>query len=225
MLWFTPYLSGIGAVLALVFWGVFTKRTAKFSALDWEHAVNLEANRVHRIYRFIALFTDVPEITGRVRRRKYLDWALPLLAPDKRDTFGFLYARSFLRGSEYSGLVVRLSIIGILILVFVHQAWIAVAVALLLLYLIGFQLLPLYGQFDYMLLARIYPVDNATKARALEHLVTRLLGAIGVLFALVLLITLPNVTALKWGGIAAIFVEVILFARLYLPYRVKSLAK
>lgn len=43
--------------------------------------IQKEQNRMHRIYKFIQLFTDIPEVSSTVKRRKYLD---PLLGVVKK---------------------------------------------------------------------------------------------------------------------------------------------
>ena len=45
--------------------------------------VHVEEQRLHQIYQFINLFTDVPEITAKVKRRRYLD---PILTHIKRES-------------------------------------------------------------------------------------------------------------------------------------------
>lgn len=56
--------------------------------------IQKEQNRMHRIYKFIQLFTDIPEVSSTVKRRKYLD---PLLGVVKtsENTYAYLFIRSF----------------------------------------------------------------------------------------------------------------------------------
>ena len=56
-----------GKSILLVLW----KQQEK--GLDWEKMVHVEEHRLHQIYQFINLFTDVPEITAKIKRRRYLD--------------------------------------------------------------------------------------------------------------------------------------------------------
>ncbi len=70
--------------------------------------IQKEQNRMHRIYKFIQLFTDIPEVSSTVKRRKYLDPLLGVVKKTSENTYAYLFIRSFLRGSEYSGLLFRL---------------------------------------------------------------------------------------------------------------------
>lgn len=145
------------------------KKEANIS-LDWEKMIQKEKGRMYRIYQFIHLFTDVPEITSSVKRRKFLD---PLLKPIKKNqanTYLYLYARRFVRGSEYSGLFIRLVLVAGVILLFLKEFWISLGISLLFIYLIGFQLIPIYTQFDYMVMTHLYPTPTKQKNRQSANL-------------------------------------------------------
>ncbi|OEG10720.1 multidrug ABC transporter permease [Enterococcus termitis] len=205
----------------LLFYFMLNKKEQSVS-LDWEKMIIVEKNRMHRIYQFIHLFTDVPEISSSVKRRKFLDPFLAKIKKSTQNTYLYLYARSFLRGSEYSGLFIRLVLVCGVILFFLKEFWISMGVSVLFIYLIGFQLIPIYTQFDYMVMTQLYPVPNEQKKQAVSRLVTVLLFAAALLFSVFVLIALPDV---KEGLmiIVALVVEVILFARLYVPYRLKKM--
>ena len=72
---------------------------------------------MHRIYKFIQLFTDIPEVSSTVKR-KYLDPLLGVVKKTSENTYAYLFIRSFLRGSEYSGLLFRLILVGGVLLFF-----------------------------------------------------------------------------------------------------------
>ena len=137
--------------------------------------IQLESNRLQRIYRFINLFTDVPQVAASVKRRKYLDGLLTKIPKDQGHTYLYLYARRMLRGSEFSGLYLRLVVIGGLLLYFVNEIWFSVGLGALFLYLIGFQLVPLYNQFQYVVMTQLYPVPSQQKTKALRQLLLVLL--------------------------------------------------
>lgn len=87
------------------------------------------------------------------------------------------------RGSEYSGLYMRLVLIGGLLLYFIHDRWFSLGIGGLFLYLIGFQLMPLYTQFRYMVLTHLYPVSAKQQSIALQRLLLVLLIFAAVVFA------------------------------------------
>lgn len=192
------------------------------TSLDWEKMIAKEKNRIHRIYQFINLFTDVPEITASVKRRKYLDGLLKQIPPKQQQTYLYLYARRLLRGSEYSGLYLRLLSIGGLALYWIDDLWFSLGIGVLFLYLIGFQLLPLYSQFQYMVLTHLYPVEEAQKSQALQKLLGGLLTVTGIIFTGISWLQLAN-----WSerGIVLVgyLVVVVGFTFWYLPTRIKKL--
>lgn len=211
--------AGIG--IAVVYYQLLWKNVQQ--PLDWNKMIQLESNRLQRIYRFINLFTDVPQVAASVKRRKYLDGLLTKIPKDQGHTYLYLYARRMLRGSEFSGLYLRLVVIGGLLLYFVNEIWFSVGLGALFLYLIGFQLVPLYNQFQYMVMTQLYPVPSQQKTKALRQLLLVLLLVAAVIFTVVGSIPYPS-----WGNrglLLAVFVAVALaFTYLYLPLRIKKMA-
>lgn len=70
---------------------------------NWQQMIKNEQQRMQSIYRVINLFIDVPQIKGRVYRLRWLDGCLPSIKKSQ-NIYDFLFLRSFLRRSEYSGL-------------------------------------------------------------------------------------------------------------------------
>ncbi|MBO0441771.1 ABC transporter permease [Candidatus Enterococcus ikei] len=221
-LYVLPWVGLLAALVQAILFYVVLKKKEQAVSLDWELMVQKEKNRMHRIYQFIHLFTDVPEISSSVKRRKILDPLLSKIKKENQNTYLYLYARSFLRGSEYSGLFLRLVLVGGIILFFLKEFWISMGVSVLFVYLIGFQLIPIYTQFDYMVMTHLYPVPDGQKKQAVSKLVTVLLLVAAALFSIFVLIALPD---LKEGlmVVAALIVEVMLFAKFYVPYRLKKM--
>lgn len=208
--------------LALPFAGQACLKKISLGGLDWQRMVQQEENRLHRIYQFINLFTDVPQITASVKRRKYLDGLLAKINFSQNNTYLFLFARRILRGQEYSGLYLRLTVLGGMLLAFIDQVWFSLAVGCLFIYLIGFQLVPVYNQFQYMVLTHLYPVSSATKAKALQKILLVLLLITAILFAICSFVALKN---LQEGLITTAGYLLITgaFSLWYLPFRLKKL--
>ncbi|MEI5993704.1 ABC transporter permease [Candidatus Enterococcus mansonii] len=221
-LYIMPVVGLLIAILQFVFFCLALKKKEQSVSLDWEKMIRQEKNRMHRIYQFIHLFTDVPEISSSVKRRKYLDPLLSRIKATTTNTYLYLYARSFLRGSEYSGLFIRLVLVGGVILFFLKEFWISMGVSVLFIYLIGFQLIPIYTQFDYMVMTHLYPVPVGQKKQAVSKLVTVLLFVAAILFSGFVLIALPDFTE-GLMVVIVLLVEVVLFAKLYVPYRLKKM--
>lgn len=191
--------------------------------LNWETLINVENSRLNRIYRFINLFTDVPGIQSPAKRRKYLDPLLTHIKPIQSHTFDYLYTRHFLRGSDYAGLVFRLLIIGILALSFIKTPILAMGLALLLVFLIGFQLLPLINSFSYISATQLYPVTISEKELALGRLIQKILFVTVLVFSLVAIIRFQD-RLMAVLLIPLLVIECIIFTKIYLPHRLKKMA-
>jgi ABC-2 type transport system permease protein len=219
-LYVAPWLGLILALLQAVWFYLQCRPTDQL--LDWDYMIHLEEKRLHRIYRFINLFTDVPQITAAAKRRKYFDALLKRIPFGHEQTYRYLYARRFLRGVQYSGLFFRLTLIGAVVLFFVQEWWLSLGLGCLFLYLIGFQLLPLYNEFQYMILTHLYPVAEGQKQAAINWLLLRLLGGTALIFGLVGLFR----GAILWQGLLVLLGFLLftgLFLLLYVPVRLKKM--
>lgn len=193
-------------------------RVQKTQLFDWLVAVGAEDSRMGRIYRLYNLFTDVPGLSSQVKRRRYLDGLLKLITAKPANTYLYLYARGFLRGTEFSGLYIRLVVLGGIILCFSHIWWLSLALGLLLIYLAGFQLLPFYNQYDQIIFTHLYPVPTTKRIQAFSQLMRTLLLLQALLFSVILLVTL-GMTIQVGLSVLALFVLVIGFVQFYLPKR------
>ncbi|MCS8582717.1 ABC transporter permease [Latilactobacillus curvatus] len=193
-------------------------RVQKTQLFDWLAAVGAEDSRMGRIYRLYNLFTDVPGLSSQVKRRRYLDGLLKPITAKPANTYLYLYARGFLRGTEFSGLYIRLVVLGGIILCFSHIWWLSLALGLLLIYLVGFQLLPFYNQYDQIIFTHLYPVSTTKRIQAFSQLMRTLLLLQALLFSVILLVTL-GMTIQVGLSVLALFVLVIGFVQFYLPKR------
>lgn len=220
-LWFSPWLGLIGSVLlALVYRELLLKRVKQ--PLAWDKMIATENRRLQRIYRFINLFTDVPQIATSVKRRKYFDGILALIPKDQGHSYLYLFSHRLLRGSDFGGLYARLLVLGSLLLYFVAERWFSIGLGCLFLYLIGFQLAPLYNQFQYMVMTQLYPLPEKQKARALQQLIVGLLLFAGLVFTLVSCFVYPDWVERAWLlGSFSLFS--LIFGYLYLPRRLKKM--
>ena len=220
-LWFSPWLGLIGSLLlALVYRELLLKRVKQ--PLAWDKMIATENRRLQRIYRFINLFTDVPQIATSVKRRKYLDGILALIPKDQGHSYLYLFSHRLLRGSDFGGLYARLLVLGSLLLYFVAERWFSIGLGCLFLYLIGFQLAPLYNQFQYMVMTQLYPLPEKQKARALQQLIVGLLLFAGLVFTLVSCFVYLDWVERAWLlGSFSLFS--LIFGYLYLPRRLKKM--
>lgn len=217
-----PVVGALLSIGAFVLWRYAIRRYIHDEMFQWKQAISCEETRLMRIYRFINLFTDVPEVKTVIKRRAYLDFILQRIPNQHSRTYDYLYQRHFLRSNEYSGLFFRLTLIGGLIALFNPSIYLGIVMNLILVYLFIFQMIPLYDQFSYMVLSQLYPVSESAQMKSLQ----RLLMMTGQIMAIIL-----SVAAGIGGRLVgiAIIMEIILSIELalliyrYLPYRLKRL--
>jgi len=222
-LYVIPVLGVVIAAAVCLLMFVRSAATMKEKPLDWETMIDLENQRLKRLYAFINLFTDVPGIVGKVKRRRYFDAVLGKIKHDSANVYVYLYARVFLRGNDFLGLAMRLTVLAVILLLMTADFWPALLSALMAIYLIAFQLLPIYNQFDYMVLTKLYPVDPHQKKHAVVKLLSVVLTSVGAVLAAVSLLLL-GVTRDGLIVTVLIFAEVWLFVTFYLPVRLKKIA-
>jgi ABC-2 type transport system permease protein len=175
------------AVVMVLYFRSFYIRT-KNSYLKWDLLINQEEKRMNSFYRLANLFTDVPTLKDTVKRRKWLDFLLRSIAFSQEKTYHYLYTRTFLRSGDYLGLFVRLTVIGGIAIYFLSFGLGQVLLAVLFLYLTGFQLLPLWNHHQNKLWVDLYPVHANYKKSAFYSLLMVTLIVQTIIFTIILLI-------------------------------------
>ncbi|MFI8686835.1 ABC transporter permease [Rossellomorea sp. NPDC077527] len=214
-LWMTAAISVLMLGYALYFY-----QATKGKNLKWDLLINLEEQRMLIFYRIANMFTDVPKLKGKVHRRKWLDWLVK--APfSQASTYRYLYLRSLVRTSEYSGLYIRLTLIGV-ILIYSNSSFIfSILTALVFLYLTAFQMIPLFKRFDYKIWVLIYPVSRELKKSSFQKIMSQSMMIQAIVFSLPLFVRgewLPGLITLLAGLTFSIF-----FSQFYLVQRLKKM--
>lgn len=175
-------------VLVMAFYyQAFYVRTRKMG-LKWDLLIDQEEKRMASFYRLANLFTDVPKLKDKVKRRKWLDLFISKIAFSQEKTYLFLFSRAFLRSSDYLGLFLRLTVIGTIALYYLSFGLGQILLAILFLYLTGFQLLPLWNHHQNKLWVDLYPVAPKFKTAAFHFLLMVILIIQTALFALFIFI-------------------------------------
>jgi len=190
------------ALILLILLYVYWRSVTKESGLKWEHLIDLEEKRMTSFYRIANLFTDVPKLKDRIKRRKWLDWLFNGITFNKANTYLFLYTRAFVRAGDYFGLVIRLTVIGSVALYLVSFGLGQILVVLIFLYLTGFQLLPLASHHENKIWVSLYPIADDWKRKAFQQLLLWILLYETVILSLVLMVKgvyLNGLTALAVG--------------------------
>lgn len=175
-------------VLILAFYyHSFNVRTKKMG-LKWDLLIRQEEKRMASFYRLANLFTDVPKLKDTVKRRKWLDFIINQISFSQEKTYHYLFARTFLRSSDYLGLFCRLTVIGAVALYFISFGVGQIVLSLLFIYLTGFQLLPLWSHHQNKLWVDLYPVSQNLKTAAFHSNLLCILMIQSFIFTLMVLI-------------------------------------
>lgn len=184
----------LGIIVALpCFWWLYRQlfMVEVVDHFSWDKGIEKEALRQKRIFQFIALFTDVPDLKTKIKRRKYLDGLLRGIQKKQSNTYLYLYARRFLRGNDYLKLFFSLTSLGIILMLAVKNNYALIGISLLFNYLFAFQLLPLFQEFDYLGTVKLYPVEKKDKLKSFQKILLGALFAESLVFLIVSLFLLP----------------------------------
>ncbi|WEV55044.1 ABC transporter permease [Leuconostocaceae bacterium ESL0723] len=140
-------------------------------AIDWTPTVRQSQLHEQKILHFYSLFAEVPHLPKSIKRRPYLDWLISWMSGGRSGLYR-LYAIRLVRNDEILPLIIRLIAVGIVILLSLSQApfWLTVVVAAVVIYLINFQILPLYEETQKTLWTRLMPLTAAQRSQSFGRL-------------------------------------------------------
>ena len=204
----------LGITVGLI---LYLKSLPKNKIIQWNYLIDVEKLRLMRKYSFFNLFTDVPQIKKKAKRRKYLDWLIPKF----KNVYGYLFIRAIIRNGEYSGLYIRLTVIEFIVLLFIPKFWLSLVIGMLFIYLIGFQMLPLYKCFDDNVFVHLYPLETNSKGKEFKSILLALLIINALISAIAVYIAIQNIL-LSGAFLALVLVESILFVYGYANLRLEK---
>ena len=204
----------LGITVGLI---LYLKSLPKNKIIQWNYLIDVEKLRLMRKYSFFNLFTDVPQIKKKAKRRKYLDWLIPKF----KNVYGYLFIRAIIRNGEYSGLYIRLTVIEFIVLLFIPKLWLSLVIGMLFIYLIGFQMLPLYKYFDDNVFVHLYPLETNSKGKEFKSILLALLIINAFLATIAVYIAIQNIL-LSGAFLALVLVESILFVYGYANLRLEK---
>ncbi len=216
------FLFIVGMITIMIVLLFYFNRATSSKSLNWNQLIELESRRMLTFYRIANLFTDVPKLKERVKRRRWLDWVTGLLPYAQKNTYGHLYLRTFLRSSDYLGMYVRLLVIGALILYFIPLENGKILVALLFIYLTGYQLMTLWRQHSLKIWVDLYPVLKDTRLASFLQLILVLLVVQSLLFAVSVFVSGMVSQSLLVLILSIIFTY--LFVQIYIKAKIKKLS-
>ncbi len=188
-------------IYALLYYLYFHQTMEK--GLKWDYLIGQQGRRMMVFYRFANMFTDVPGLEYNVKRRKWLDWLERFIPFKQENVYTYLFLNTFLRGGDYFGLFVRLTIVGAIGIYLLPALYGKLLFVVLFLFLTGFQLVPLWKHHQNKILFNLYPVGEETKRSSFKILLFCLLAVQSLLLATAVLIggNLLTAAAALGGGL------------------------
>ncbi|MGM9988903.1 MAG: ABC transporter permease [Bacillaceae bacterium] len=224
LVYFTLQLAFVGITITIgvmIVYAIFLLAGMKGKLFKWEKGIENDVKKIQLFYRVANMFTDIPHLKQTVKRRKMLDVFATKGDFKQRNVYHYLFSRTFLRSSDYLGLYIRLLAIGAVGMFIIPLTYTEVFVSLFFLYLIGFQLMPMWKHHDSLLWLHIYPISEGEKQKAFTRLMMLLLGIGAIIFAIISLFSSGKIIVSLLVLLVGIGFS-LLFARYYMPTRMKE---
>lgn len=180
------FVVAVLVILALLFF-YYQKATSKLG-IKWEFLIAQDEKRMAGFYQLANMFTDVPHLRNRIKRRKLLDVFVNRIGYSQQLVFSNLYWRTYFRSGDYLGLSVRLTVIGGIALFFLSFGVGQVLLAVLFLYLTGLQLMPLWNAYQDKLWINLYPLSIDLRKASFKKTITAVLSGQGIILSAVIAI-------------------------------------
>lgn len=217
----TPYLSVVILVtLVLVITKIIltitaAKRIAMYrqaeagDMIDWRALIANEEKRQNSILAFFNLFIDVPGQRPSIKRHRWADRFIHNWPGHRQNPLVKLMVTTFVRQSQFAGVWVRLTAIGI-VAGLVTTGWLQTALYAILMYLIVLQVLPLVASHQQLVFDHLFPVTIGQRQQAFRFAITPWLVLTIMIWSLVGFATTPSVTLLLQNVIGLVVVGGIL---------------
>ncbi|WP_102027969.1 ABC transporter permease [Salirhabdus sp. Marseille-P4669] len=170
--------------------------------IAWDVLIEKEQAMLQSFYRLANLFTDVPNVKKKSKKRHTLVSFLTSKTPfNQTSTFAYLYRITFVRSSDYFGLYIRLIIVAIFLIFWVPNVWFKMVFAILFIYLSGFQLMTLWNHHRTLIWIDIYPVSKEVRKKSLlQFLLLLMLFQTAILGLFMLVASSWEYMLLLWGA-------------------------
>ncbi|WP_188350909.1 ABC transporter permease [Leuconostoc pseudomesenteroides] len=165
--------SNVMVIIWLLFAGIVvryfavTESKSQLFAIDWLRATSQAQVQQQRTLHFFALFAEVPHQPKTIKRRRYLDSLLKRLTKGQGSLFQLFLTR-LARDTEILPLIIRLFLVGVVLVIALKSAplWLITIIATAVLYLITFQMLPLYDDTQKNLWTRLIPISKVERLKS-----------------------------------------------------------
>lgn len=220
LLFFTIRLTSFFVFILTIFlvYQFYTNTLKQSVPFKWDVMIETEEKRMQRLYRFISMFVNVPNIQTNIKRLAWLDKALAWLSSKQPNAAYYYVLRLVARNTDYSLLIVRVILVGAILLLVTNSFVISTLLVILFLYVVGFQLLPLAQEMERLPQFQMYPIEAALKSMSVFRLVFQILVIVNIFLAF------ATIFNLGWNSFGILLIGLLfayIFSFVYAPRRVK----
>ncbi|MCF6136186.1 ABC transporter permease [Pseudalkalibacillus berkeleyi] len=173
------FVIGLAVLYLLQFRPLAAKHTLK-----WNRLISLENDALMLFYRIANMFVEVPQLNRKVKNRAWATPFITFLTKPSSNIYAYMYARAFIRSNDYFGIFLRLTVIGILLMVVLPSGMILWTANVLILYMTAIQLTTLWPHFDLKVWVDLYPVPRHIRFGTFQGLITRIMFIQVLLFSI-----------------------------------------
>lgn len=201
-------------ILIMVVYSKWVHNRAAGLPFPYEHFVRLEENRMLRFYQFANYFTDVPQIKGKIKPRRWLNWVYNFIGKQPKDAHYYLVWRTFIRSDELFYLWIRLTLLtmaGVWLIPFTIAAAIFAGA---LAFATSIQIWQGLNQTQHFRMDNLFPLSGFSRKQAVWKLIASLQLLQSFFAGVVLLVKGEFLTAaIIFGIVLAVSLATIAFAK------------
>lgn len=209
----------LALLLLMAFLLIYFQKATSNKGVKWEYLIEQDEKRLASFYRFANMFTEVPKLRNRIKRRRLLDLLFSRIPYAKEKVFTHLYWRTYIRAGDYFGLTIRLTLISGIFIFFLSFGPGQVFISVLFVFLTGLQMLPLWNAYDNKLWVTIYPVAASFKEKSFKQIIAIILSCQGMILSLIIALKGDFLYALISLVVNGVFIA--FFVLLYINKKVK----
>jgi len=181
----------VAPLLLMLFIWIYANQT-KQAFIHWERLIQQEHEQNLIFYRFLNIFTDIPQVMRKVKPRRMLAGLIKKPIEQTKMPFLYVYSLAFIRGNDYLGLYTRFLLIASILLAYIQGFPGKYAASLVFLYLSALQMLALWRHFYAHTILELYPLTHNNRKQAFFILLLILTLFSNTIFSIIIAATVPN---------------------------------
>ncbi|MNO46882.1 Bacterial ABC transporter protein EcsB [compost metagenome] len=149
-------------------------------AVPWDNLIENEKSGAAKVMLILGWFVEVPAEGQKVIRRRWLSAVGNHIVWNRQTSYRYLLMKTFVR-SEWLGIIIRLTILGMVLVGWNGGTWLGGGAYLLFIFLSGTQLTSLRYVHSDSPAASYYPISSGTRKQEIVRLASTLLLSLTIL--------------------------------------------